>query len=262
MEITVLASGSKGNCTVIKTDAITLLIDAGISFKRIKGLLAVQGIDSLTLDAVLLTHEHIDHVKGLERVLKETPAMLYATTATFKHLQNKTTKVINPNKHQPIINGTPFMLGDLVITPMRVSHDAVDALGFVIQEGDKTLVYMTDLGYLPIEDYPAIMNADMYIFEANYDVSLLFSSSRPHYLKRRIDSVRGHMSNTDSAYHMCHLIGPRTKTIVLAHPSEECNTARHVLATYREVFQDYDRNLDDYEVIVAKQHEPIPTLVL
>lgn len=262
MEITVLASGSKGNCTVLKTEAVTLLIDAGISYKRIKGHLATQGIETTALDAVLLTHEHIDHVKGLERVLQETPATLYATSATFNHLHEKTTKVLNPERHQPVHSGLSFMLGNLIITPVRVSHDAVDAIGFIIREGDKTLVYMTDLGYLPAEDYPSIANADMYIFEANYDVSLLFSSARPHYLKRRIDSVRGHMSNTDSAYHMCHLIGPRTKTIVLAHPSEECNTARHVLQTYRDVFRDYQRNLDDYDIIVAKQHEPISTVIL
>ncbi len=256
MNITVLASGSKGNATYLETAQTKLLIDAGISYRQLKLKLQENNIDLNTLDAVLISHEHTDHTKGLVNILKYTKATLYTTEKTYQHLNTKTTFNLEESPFIAINPDALVKLNDITIEPIRVSHDAVDTLGFIIHNTTKKLVHMTDVGYLPIEDYPKITNADMYVFEANYDVSLLFSSNRPYYLKRRIDSVKGHLSNADSAYHLTQIIGDKTKRIILAHPSEECNTEYHVLETFKDVFNSYDIAYDNYDIVVAKQYQP------
>ena len=262
MKITVLASGSKGNATYIETPTTKLLIDAGISYRQLKLRLLEHQIDLHALDAVLISHEHTDHTKGLVNILKYTGAVIYTTEKTWEHLNKKTTYNLSFATFIDIVPGKKVMLNDLTIEPLSVSHDAVDTLGFIIENTTKKLVHMTDVGYLPSTDYLKIMNADLYVFEANYDVALLFNSQRPYYLKRRIDSVKGHLSNADSAYHLTRLIGEKTKCIILAHPSEECNTEYHALETFKEVFTSYDIDYNQYEIIVAKQHIPTKLLKL
>ncbi len=252
MEVIVLASGSKGNATIIKTHTTTLLIDAGISYRQLKLRLNTQGFDLSALDGVLLTHEHSDHTKGLTQVIKHTKAPLYTTAKTYQKV-----KTLLPEMHDlsPIEPDVPFMFQDLIITPLSTSHDAVDSLGFIIQEADKRLVYMTDTGYIDEHLFDKIADAEGYVLESNYDVKMLFDSTRPHYLKKRIDSVKGHLSNADCAYYLTRLIGTRTKHIILAHPSQECNTEQLALATLEEVFEAYEIALNHYEIVVAKQHQ-------
>ncbi|MFP4078537.1 MAG: MBL fold metallo-hydrolase, partial [Candidatus Izemoplasmataceae bacterium] len=155
-----------------------------------------------------------------------------------------------------------FEIGDLKVTPVRTSHDAAHGFGFVFEENGKRLVYMTDTGYLDERDFHLLQNADLYIFESNYDVAMLYESERPHHLKQRIDSVKGHLSNTDSAYYLSRLVGDRTTHIVLAHPSEDCNTEACALSTLRGVFASYELDIDRYDVHVATQHTPTPTFTL
>ncbi len=256
MKITVLASGSKGNATYIETAQTKLLIDAGISHRQLRSKLLENNIHLTTLDAVFISHEHTDHTKGLVNILKQTQATLYTTEKTYVHLVSKTTYDLADAPFVPVHPDQPLRIHDLTIDAIRISHDAVDTLGFIVYNGHKKLVHMTDIGYLPVEDYPKIENAETYVFESNYDVSLLFSSNRPYYLKRRIDSIKGHLSNADSAYHLSRIIGHKTRRIILAHPSEECNTERHALETIKEVFTSYDIDPTNYEIIVAQQHRP------
>lgn len=256
MQIVVLASGSKGNATYIKTPHTSLLIDAGISFRQITLRMLEHNLDIDTLDAVLITHEHSDHVKGLSHLLKKTNATIYTHQNTFNHLYENPKMLLSYTQFHSILAGKSFRINDLKITAINISHDALSAVGYLIEYDGKKLVYMTDIGYLPKTDYPLISNADMYIFEANYDVSLLFSSERPYYLKKRIDSVKGHMSNADAAYHLSRLVGDKTKTIVLAHPSDQCNTKACALETFTEVFKSYEKSLDNIDLIVAEQIKP------
>lgn len=262
MQIVILASGSKGNATYIKTDHTTLLIDAGISYRQIRLRLLDRGLSLDHLDAVLVTHEHSDHVKGLQTLIKYTGAKVFTKEDTFNHLYARPSMELPYTCFHRVDHLEPFILNDLKITPIDISHDAVSAVGYIIETEGKKLVYMTDVGYLPETDYTQIKNADMYVFEANYDVSLLFSSARPYYLKKRIDSVKGHLSNADSAYHLTKLIGDKTKTIVLAHPSAECNTKTHVLDTFTDIFTSYNLAMDAYEIIVAEQHIPTKLIQL
>lgn len=260
MEITVLASGSKGNATLVQTEGLTLLIDAGISYLQLQKRLMFHQINITKIDAVLITHEHGDHIKGLDVLLRKEKSQVFLTEHTMNSTPDKLQDTIKASRFQLVKPNEKFMIGGLEIMPFSVSHDSSDAVGYVLYNKGKKFVYCTDIGYLPDRDFDILRGANAYVFEANYDVTLLFTSARPFYLKQRIDSVKGHMSNTDSAYNMVSLVGVNTKYIILAHPSEECNTAELALETYRDVFNEYDKNIDDYIVLVASQEEGAKTI--
>ncbi len=253
MEAIVLASGSKGNATYLKKGDTALLIDAGISHKAFRERLALREISFEGLDGMLLTHAHSDHTRGLTSLLNKIPTTLFTTESTYAAVMNKLPK---NTPHETIAPDQPFTIGAFTITPLLLSHDSKTTLGFVFECEGKRLVYITDTGFIPELDYPLIGNAEMYIFEANYDVAMLFRSERPHYLKQRIDSVKGHLSNADSAYYLTQLVGDKTKTLVLAHPSEECNTKEHTLETFSSVFESYELSLGDFDVAIAGQKRP------
>ncbi len=259
MDIHILASGSKGNATYIKTPKTKLLIDAGISHRQIKLRLEAQNLTLDGLDGLLLTHEHSDHTKGLKQTIKQTNVPLYTGLKTYRKVKDT---IPETTTHIPIEPDQPFMFNDLIITPLKTSHDAVESFGFIIQEEDKRLVYITDTGYLEQADFYKIKNAETYIMESNYDVTMLFDSERPYYLKKRIDSVKGHLSNDDAAYYLTKLIGKNTKHIVLAHPSLECNTEACALNTLHTVFEAYDTPLNNIAVHVAKQFVPLKKITL
>lgn len=260
MKVCVLGSGSKGNVSYIECGNTKLLIDCGLSYRQIQNRLKQRTLDIEQLDGVLITHEHTDHIGGLDVLLKKQDTMAYLTKDTYDSLYYKTKDNLNPVKVTKIDPQEGFNIKDIEIQPFSVSHDASDAVGYIIRAEGKKLVYVTDIGYLPKRDHELLKNADIYVFESNYDVTMLFTSARPFYLKQRIDSVKGHMSNTDSAYNMTQLIGDKTKRIILAHPSRECNEPELALETYREVFTDYGLDIEDYNVIVATQD--IPTDVI
>ncbi len=252
METIVLGSGSKGNATLIHSGRTTLLVDAGLSYRAMKKRLEGSPFSLADINAVLITHEHIDHVRGLRMVMKKNRVPLYTAESVLAALPADVEVdeffPLEPHIHQSI--------GDFEIYPVPLSHDTETTLGFVFFSEGKKIVYATDTGFIDERLHPVFQNADAYILEANYDVAMLFTSERPYSLKRRIDSVRGHLSNADSAYYLSRFVGERTKVIVLAHPSEECNTPERALSAFQDVFMSYDLFPDDYEVHVAGQHVP------
>lgn len=259
MKVTVLASGSGGNVTYLESGNTKVLIDCGITYRQIVQRLSTHDLTIDDLSGILITHEHTDHIKGLDVALKRLHTTAFLTKDTFQGMHPRVSEHLSLDQITFIEPFQPFVVGEVTITPVSISHDASDAVGYVIEGEGKKVVYVTDIGYLPKRDHEVFKEADMYIFESNYDVTMLFTSSRPFYLKQRIDSVKGHMSNTDSAYNLAQLVGKNTKYIVLAHRSRECNTDELVLQTYTEVFQDYGLQIDEYEVTVAKQD--IPTTI-
>ena len=256
MKFSVIGSGSKGNVTYLETKNTKILIDCGLSFKQINVRLKNQDLSLEDLDGVLITHEHSDHVAGLDVLLRRTETTVYLTETTFDSLNFRVKENLSQSQVSFITPFEKLIINDCEILPFSISHDASDAVGFVIYAEGKKIVYITDIGYLPIKDFELLENADAYIFESNYDVTMLFTSDRPFYLKQRIDSVKGHMSNNDSAYNMAKLVGDKTKQIVLAHPSRECNTAQVAIETYDEVFNDYGLKITDYNLVVATQDIP------
>lgn len=258
MRTIVLASGSGGNTTYLEHENTVLLIDCGITHRQIVKRLADNDLSLDSLTGILITHEHGDHIKGLDVLLKRYDIKAYMTEETYQGIHMRVRLNLNPDKIQFITPFEPFQINSLTVTPVSISHDASDAVGYVVEFDQKKLVYVTDIGYLPKRDHELFAGADIYIFESNYDVTMLFTSQRPFYLKQRIDSVKGHMSNTDSAYNLAQLVRDNTTHIILAHRSRECNTDELVLETYQEVFQDYGLSIDDYTIIVAHQDIPTP----
>jgi len=256
MKFCVLGSGSKGNVTYLETTHSKILIDCGLSFKQLNLRIKNQGLSITDLNGVFITHEHTDHVSGLDSLLKKIETKAFMTETTYNSLRAQIIENIKKEQVSFIIPFEKQVINDIEVLPFSVSHDASDTVGYIIYAEDKKIVYITDIGYLPAQDIELLQNADAYIFEANYDVTMLFTSGRPFYLKQRIDSVKGHMSNNDSAYNMTKLIGTKTKQIVLAHPSRECNLPNVALNTYNEVFTDYGLNIEDYNIVVATQDDP------
>jgi len=256
MNVTVLASGSGGNVTYFESGTTKLLIDCGITYRQIIQRLSTHNLDLTNLDGILITHEHSDHIKGLDVTLKRHDTTFFLTKDTFLGMHNRVRDNLNTNQAFFIDPFQAITIGDVIVTPISISHDASDAVGYVIEAEGKKLVYVTDIGYLPQRDHELFEGADIYIFESNYDVTMLFTSNRPFYLKQRIDSVKGHMSNTDSAYNLAQLVRPNTKHIILAHRSRECNTDELVHETYKNVFSEYGLQSDDYNITVAKQDNP------
>lgn len=256
MKFSVIGSGSKGNVTYLETNNTKILIDCGLSFKQINVRLKAQDLNLQNLDGIFITHEHTDHVAGLDVLLRNLGSTVYMTEITYDSLKYKVKENISESLVSFITPYEKQVINDCEILPFSISHDASDAVGYVIYAEGKKIVYITDTGYLPLKDFELLENADAYVFESNYDVTMLFTSNRPFYLKQRIDSVKGHLSNNDSAYNMAKLVGENTKKIVLAHPSRECNTAEAALNTYDEVFTDYGLKIADYNLEVATQDIP------
>ena len=223
MRVSILATGSNGNSTCVQTRDYKFLIDDGISFKSFLKRMNDCNCDFKDVKSIFITHEHYDHVSGLKVLLKRMEIDCYLTNGTYQGLNQELKEMINDKNVNIIRSGDVLVFGDTKITIIQTHHDAKEPIGFVIEEDSKKLVYITDTGFVEQAYYPILKDADMYIIESNYDVELLWSSSRPFELKKRIDGDYGHMSNEASAVMMSKLIGPNTMTIVYAHISDDCN---------------------------------------
>lgn len=243
MKFIIIESGSKGNATLIIDKGRILLIDMGVTLTSLRNALKSIDKNLMNIDALLLTHNHSDHTKGVRYL---DPLPIYCTKETYKGE--------NVNEIEPF---EKFEISHFKITPLEASHDAENTLGFLIENDKEKLVYMTDTGMIPEKSLKLMKNADYYIIESNHNVKKLHQSHRPIELKLRILSDEGHLSNEDSAIYMSELVGKRTKQIFLAHLSEECNTPELALNAYKKVFGKCHIDLDKIEIKCANQHEAV-----
>lgn len=241
MKIIVVESGSKGNATLIYDEGRLLLIDMGITLTSLKAGLALIDKKVIDIDALLLTHSHTDHTKGVS-YLKPVP--IYCTEGTYK---GREVNIINPYEE--------FMIEHFTILPISTSHDAPNPVGFVIKNKKETLVYMTDTGMIPERSMQKMKNADYYIIESNHNIKKLHQTNRPADLKLRILSDEGHLSNEASAIYMSELVGDKTKEIILAHISEEANEPELALKAYKKIFQKSRIDLSKINLHCASQRE-------
>lgn len=216
MKVCVLSSGSKGNTTYIETPNTKILIDAGNSSKYILEKLQELEVNPKEIDAILITHIHVDHVKGLPVLLKKINPCVYMTEKMYPYLDYI--------ENYSLIDKSSFCIKDIYVETIKTSHDTEDSLGYIINNQNKSVVYITDTGYINHKYFDILKNRDIYIMESNHDVEMLNNGKYPFELRQRILSDKGHLSNYDSAKYLSRFIGEKTKYILLAHLSEENNT--------------------------------------
>lgn len=220
----ILASGSSGNAFYVETDHRRFLVDAGLTGKKITSLLADIDRKPEDLDAIFITHEHSDHVKGVGVLARKYGLDLYANQATWQALDAKGLlgKLANSQK-QLFESGKTLTFGDLDIESFAVSHDAADPQFYRFMKDGKSFVMLTDTGYVSDRLSGLLQDADAYLIEANHDIEILRAGSYPWRLKQRILSDYGHLSNEAGARAMLDTMGNRTKKIYLGHLSQENN---------------------------------------
>lgn len=245
MTVSVLSSGSKGNTTFIQTNNTKILIDAGNTSKYILEKLNEINVDPTTIDAILITHTHIDHVKGLPVLLKKINPCVYITQKMLKELEYL--------ENYSIINTDKIKIKDLEIDVIKTSHDTEDSVGYIVNNDDKSIVYITDTGYINQKYFNILSNRNVYIMESNHDIEMLNNSKYPFALRQRILSDKGHLSNYDSAKYISKFIGSKTKYVLLAHLSEENNTKELALETLDKRLKKEKIAIDN--IIIAKQNQ-------
>lgn len=245
MKVSVLSSGSKGNTTYIESKEAKILIDCGNSSKYITEKLLQINIEPKDLDAILITHVHSDHIKGLEVFSKKTNATIYMTEKMYPYLD-----FVNNYK---FIDRKKITIKDLEIDIIKTSHDVEDSVGYIVTNNGKSVVYITDTGYINKKYFDILSNRDIYIFESNHDVEMLNNGRYPFELRQRILSDKGHLSNYDSAKYLASFIGDNTKKIILAHLSEENNTESLALSSLNDRLQ--KENIKFNNIIIARQNQ-------
>jgi phosphoribosyl 1,2-cyclic phosphodiesterase len=218
----ILSSGSTGNALYVESDEHSFLVDAGFSGKQMESLFGQIDRDISKLSGVFVTHEHIDHIKGIGVLARKYKLPIYANELTWRAMDRSVGEI--PTEQKFIFNmETVKSFGATEIESFGVSHDAAEPMFYVFHQSGKKLVLITDTGYVSDRMKGTISNADAYIFESNHDVQMLRMGRYPWNIKRRILSDVGHVSNEDAAIAMSEVIGDRTKKVFLAHLSLDNN---------------------------------------
>lgn len=247
MLVSVLASGSKGNSTYIKTKNHEILIDAGCTMTYLNEKLIENNTNLDNIDYIFITHTHSDHVSSIKNIIKKYSPTLILTIPMLEDLPYlKTYEKI-------ILLEDDMIIDNLLIENIKTSHDTSDSRGYIINEGDSSVVQITDTGYLNQKYFNKLKNKTVYIFESNHNADMLLNGRYPGWLKRRVASDKGHLSNESSAFYLSKIIGSNTKEIILAHLSEENNTPEIALETLQNEFKDHEIEFNN--IIIAKQNE-------
>jgi phosphoribosyl 1,2-cyclic phosphodiesterase len=231
------SSGSSGNCYLIKSDTTAILVDAGISARKILSGLSKVDVAGDDIVALLLTHEHSDHVKSLPTLVKKLNSVkAYANKKTWAAMNHE----IDSMRKEYFITGEQFEIGDIKITPFPVSHDAVDPVGYSFSKSGKQISIVTDTGFIGEEMMEEIIQADLLILEANHDVDMLKIGRYPWFLKKRILGDKGHLSNESAARALVRLLSEKGKkrNILLAHLSSENNFPEMAYQTVKNILEE------------------------
>ena len=247
MKICVLASGSEGNSTFIASEIHKILIDIGKNVKYITDKLKEINETPESIEAIIISHTHNDHVAALERFVKKYHTKVYMTKKMFFDLTNL-------EKYENIIMYEDDIYFDsLKITSIKTSHDVTDSRNFLVEDKNHSLVYITDTGYLNRKYFDLLKNKEYYLFESNHDIPMLMNGPYPKWLKTRVLGTSGHLSNKDASFYLTKLIGTNTKKIILMHLSHKNNTEEKAMQMIEETFKDY--NISFHDISCAKQNE-------
>ena len=256
MRLVSIASGSSGNCIYIGTDNTHILVDVGISNKRIEQGLNEIGIKGSELDGVVITHEHSDHVKGLEVLARKHGIPIYGTKETWKEIETMKYLGEYPKElFSPILPDTEFSIGDMKIEPFRIDHDAANPVAYRISNTYKSVAVVTDLGHFDQYIIEHLQRLDALLLESNHDVRMLETGPYPYYLKQRILSDYGHLSNDNAGKLLNYILHDKMKYILLGHLSKENNYEKLAYETVKlEIDQgDHKYQSKDFCISVAKR---------
>lgn len=258
LTITTLASGSSGNSLLVSGDDTHILIDAGISCRRITTALNALHIDPMSLTAVLVTHEHTDHVCGLATMVKKLPVPIFASAGTARQLVHR--MALPESRVRPFAAGDTFGVGPLRCASFPTPHDAADSVGYTVELDGCKLAIATDLGHVTDTVRQAILGSQAVVLESNHDVDWLRSGPYPYPLKQRILGDRGHLCNEAGADLALQAVRSGAHTVILAHLSSENNTpARAYDVACRHLSANGIDPERDICLSVAPRSQPGPT---
>ncbi|MHC9001120.1 MBL fold metallo-hydrolase [Enterococcus bulliens] len=243
-QVSILASGSSGNSLYIESEQKRILVDAGLSGKKITSLLGEVDRKPEDLDAILVTHEHRDHIHGVGVLARKYGLDVYANQQTWQAMDPLIGKVDVAQKHIFDMESV-LILGDLDIESFGVSHDAAAPQFYKFNKAGKSFVVLTDTGYCSDRVRGIVEDADAYLIESNHDLEMLRMGAYPWNLKQRILGDKGHLSNEDGALAMKDLLGDRTKRIYLGHLSRENNLKELAHLTMETILKEYDKGVNE-----------------
>src|SRR5499427_2239698 len=263
VSITVLASGSNGNCTLISSSTTRLLVDAGLSCRELLRRLSKCGERPNSIDAILITHEHTDHVSGLRVLAKKLKVPVYITGPTYETYRRTTRDAagnrVQLEQREEFHSGRAFQIGDVKVTPFTIPHDAVDPVGFTFcSEGIKVAV-CTDLGYMPASVRHHIRGCHVLMIESNHDLEMLRGGPYPWSVKQRVMSRVGHLSNDSLADFFSTDYDGGAAFLVLAHLSEANNHPELALQSAERALGGR-LNLIQNRLVLASQTEPMEAI--
>jgi phosphoribosyl 1,2-cyclic phosphodiesterase len=254
VKISVLASGSRGNSIYVATPKVRLLIDVGLSAREIERRLGSIGVRPEDLDAVLVTHEHSDHVHGLGPLSRRYGLNVFLNRATFENLPDRVGHLAD---RVEFTTGQSFSIGDVTIHPFSVSHDAADPVGLTLVNGESKVGICTDLGKPTRLVHHHLQECRLLLLEANHDVEMLTRGPYSWALKQRIRSTSGHLSNEEARELFARVAGETLEQVILAHLSEVNNRPERALEAFAHVGRS-----GSVRVAVASQHEPSEIIFL
>ena len=245
-----LYSGSSGNSLLVQSDNTNILVDTGESARKIENALSSIDVSAEKIDAIIITHEHIDHVKSLGTLSKKYNIPVYATDGTWASMQDQSQKIDDSLKHI-ITPSTELNIGKLIIDPFSIPHDATNPCGFNIKYDNKQISIATDLGHVTNEILEKLEPSSFILLESNYDPEILKFSKYPYYLKKRISGEYGHLSNIEAGKLISNLSKTNLKSVMLGHLSKENNFPELAYKTVADELINQNCDLSKIELNVA-----------
>jgi phosphoribosyl 1,2-cyclic phosphodiesterase len=265
VSVSVLASGSRGNSTVIETSQASILVDAGISCRETFKRLKLIGLDPRSLSAILITHEHSDHVNGLATLAKKLSVPVFMTGATHqawaRSLRDDSGELPKVQKLEIFAAGRSFQIADVTVTAFTIPHDAADPVGFTFRAEGTKIAVATDLGYIPASICDHLRKCDVLIVESNHDLEMLRVGPYPWSVKQRVMSRVGHLSNESLAQFFARDYDRGASYIVLAHLSEQNNHPEVARKTAEDALGP-QRTLLENRIMLAAQDAPTESIRL
>lgn len=251
MKVTILSSGSSGNATLIEVNNLLFLLDCGISYKNLSEKMEISGYNINDLTHVFISHEHIDHIKGLKQLVKKQDIEIIMSNGTFEY--------VKPSYEIPNLKLVSHLeqikINDVLVGCLGLSHDSNEPMLYVFKFKKSKFWFFHDSGYMPQKYFNILANPTLMVIESNYDFAMLQSSKKyPHHIKMRIHSDYGHLSNDQAYNYVNQLVGKNTKEVIIAHVSENNNDVIKI----NELYKDFK----EIKVSISEQKNIMETRVL